>query len=174
MGLLKELDFRSRNGIMSGNGGNGLTTDRNYIPIEVIGCELEDPYEMYVWKWFVSDFGVRSNEVVTWEKIESCYYKAYLKNGNIIFYDTDDRFYRELTEEQAKFNNEKDWCQEFSRRLIRIMNLRKFNQYDLARLTGCSQSTISHYITGKRSPSSFMVNSIAKVCECSVDYLVHF
>lgn len=177
MGLLETLDFRGRGDTANGRHSldSDIARDNYYIPIEVIGCDLADAYELYNWRRFVSDFGYyREKEVVTWEKVATCYYKAYLKNGNIIFYDRDDRFYRELTEEEARFNNEEEWCREFSRRLIRIMNIRGFNQYDLARLTGCSQSSISHYITGKRIPSAFAVNTIAKACECSVEYLTRF
>ena len=181
MSLFENLDLHTRSKIGGDQNyfkyaeSNNATKSVHYIwPSNVLSCDLNDSFEVYTWRSFVSEFGPRSSDVVTWEKIDSCYYKAYLKNGSVIFYDTDDKFYHELTEEEAKFKNEIDWRREFSRRLIRAMNRKGINQYDLSDMTGCSQASISNYISCKRSPSSFAVYLFAKALDCTVEYLTHF
>lgn len=178
MSFLDTLDFRPKNANVKG-GGNNMTVvvndyDVNYIPRNFINCDLADPFELFIWKKFTALFGIRYTEVVTWEKIDTEYYKCYLENGSIIFYDVRDNFWRELTQEEAAFKTESEWCREFSRRLVRIMNIREMNQYDLSRITGCSQSSISNYISGKRVPSSYASYQMAKALDCSLNYLVHF
>lgn len=178
MGFLDTLDFRTKN-FNAKTGGNNATIvygghEVNYIPRNWINCDLESQFELFIWKKFTTLFGIRSTEVVTWEKIDTDFYKCYLENGSIIFYDVHDNFWRELTQEEAAFKNESEWCKEFSRRLIRIMNIREMNQYDLSRITGCSQSSISNYISGKRVPSSYTSYQMAKALNCSLNYLVHF
>lgn len=176
MGLLELFEVQQKTGVkpIKGNLLVGDSLYEHYIPVNFIGCDLNSQFELYIWNGFTRQFGFRSSEVVTWEKIDTDYYKAYLKNGNIIFYDVHDNFWRELNQEEAEFKGEENWCREFARRLVRIMNIRGINQYDLARITGCSQSSISNYISGKRVPSSYASHLIAKALDCSLNYLVHF
>lgn len=177
MGLLDLFEVQQKLGLARTAKGNLLvdsSVDNNYIPVNCINCDLNSQFELYVWYSFIRQFGSRVSEVVTWEKIDTDYYKGYLKNGNIIFYDVNDNFWRELTFEEAEFKGETEWSKEFARRLIRIMNIRGINQYDLAKKTGYSQSSISNYISGKSIPSSYASHIIAKALDCSLNYLVHF
>lgn len=93
-----------------------------------------------------------------------------MKDSSIVLYDDFDRSFRtlpadknDMTEEQCKL--------EFAYRLYRIMQRKHITQQELANRTGITQQQISSYITGKRLPSFYNIDKIAKALDCSVDEL---
>lgn len=67
-------------------------------------------------------------------------------------------------------NLSEDECRnEFGIRLRSIMRRKGYTQQLLAKETGLSQKQVSEYMTGKRTPSFYAVDRIAKALRCSVD-----
>lgn len=69
---------------------------------------------------------------------------------------------------------DKEWNDEFSRRLrVKMRNLH-MKQKRLCELTDISQPSISKYMKGKQIPRIDDLHKIAKALECSTDELIHF
>ena len=68
---------------------------------------------------------------------------------------------------------EREWREEFSRRLRRIAyRNKKYNQRQLAEASGINEVTISRYDNGLRSPTSENLIKIARALDCTIDELV--
>lgn len=62
---------------------------------------------------------------------------------------------------------------EFGIRLQHKMIVKGFTQTTLSEATGISQPSISNYIAGRKTPSLYTANKIAKVLDCSIDEFVY-
>lgn len=61
---------------------------------------------------------------------------------------------------------------EFGRRLRRILDFKNISQLELSEMTGISQVAISKYIRGKRTPSFYNADKIARALDCSITELI--
>lgn len=93
-----------------------------------------------------------------------------LSNGRVIsYYDTEQGIRRlpsddtHLTEEECR--------EEFGIRLGRVMYYKGVTQSELSEMTGITQSNISNYITGRKTPSFYTVDKIARALDCSIEEL---
>ena len=65
---------------------------------------------------------------------------------------------------------EQEWRKEFARRLLKIKhNNKDYDQKELAEASGISESTISHYMKGARTPKGENLVRLAKALDCTVD-----
>ena len=62
----------------------------------------------------------------------------------------------------------------FSDRILFLMVNKGLSQKELARLTGITESAVSYYINGMRSPRGEVVKKIADALETTADYLLSF
>lgn len=131
-------------------------------------------YEGLAWYKFKSTYGLEARKVMTWFTQGLDYYRGEREDGHVIFYDAANNGYRIYTPEQVDFTMQRNWLREFSYRLMRAMNLRDMNQFDLAGATGYSQGSISGYLSGRRCPTSYGVSRMASALGCSVEYLGGF
>lgn len=69
---------------------------------------------------------------------------------------------------------EKEWRTEFVKRVTRKMVDSGLNQKELAKLANMSESTISRYLKGTRTPSISAVINISKVLNMSILELTWF
>lgn len=68
---------------------------------------------------------------------------------------------------------EQEWRKEFARRLLKIKhNNKDYDQKELAEASGISESTISHYMKGTRTPKGDNIVKLAKALECTTDELM--
>ena len=68
---------------------------------------------------------------------------------------------------------EQEWRKEFARRLLKIKHNNKgYDQKELAEASGISESTISHYMKGTRTPKAENLVRLAKALDCTVDELI--
>lgn len=88
--------------------------------------------------------------------------------GETILYDDFDHTFRILPEDSNRLS-EDDCRNEFKLRLYKIMTRKHITQEELSERTGIPQSAISNYITGRRSPSFYNLDKIAKALGCSLD-----
>ena len=89
-----------------------------------------------------------------------------LYDGQVVSYDDLNRSIRKLPTSSM---SEKEFRHEFSIRLQKLLYRSGLTQMDLSDMTGISQATISNYMTGKRSPSFYNLDKIAKALNCSID-----
>lgn len=68
--------------------------------------------------------------------------------------------------------DEERFRMEFGRRLRRILDFKNISQLELSEKTGISQVAISKYIRGKRTPSFYNADKIARALGCSVTELI--
>ena len=69
---------------------------------------------------------------------------------------------------------EEIWRTEFAVRLSNMMSMRGIPRWELARMTGISEVSISKYTNGKATPSAYLVSKLAKALECSETELISF
>lgn len=93
-----------------------------------------------------------------------------LDDGRMISYYDPERSIRTLSNEPSNMT-ELEFRREFSRRLRRKMWEKGINQMTLALEARISEVSLSHYMTGKSTPSFYVIDKIAKVLRCSVDDL---
>lgn len=91
-----------------------------------------------------------------------------LKNGNMVAYDDLEHTIRRLPKDSRKITEEES-RNELGYRLYRMMRVKGVTQKELSEKTGISQSSISHYITGKKTPSFYNIDKIAKALDCPID-----
>ena len=60
----------------------------------------------------------------------------------------------------------------FSERLIALMKQNRINQKELAQKAGVTESAMSYYVKGDRTPRSDVLTRIAKALETTTDYLL--
>ena len=60
----------------------------------------------------------------------------------------------------------------FSERLSLILSRKKLSQKELAVKAGVTESAMSYYVKGERTPRGEVLSRIAKALNCSTDYLL--
>ena len=60
----------------------------------------------------------------------------------------------------------------FSERIIALMNQRGFSQAELAKKINVTESAMSYYVKGVRTPRSDVLTRIARELETTTDYLL--
>ena len=91
-----------------------------------------------------------------------------LDDGSRLIFDNVEHTIRKIPRD-AEHLTEAEARREFGVRLRKIMYQRGITQNYLADAIDVSQARISDYITGKHSPSFYVIDKIAKVLNCSVD-----
>lgn len=105
--------------------------------------------------------------------------RVYLDNGDIFYYSYFDnipgrlavRSYTGLDDEEQK---EFAWRFELGRRLEEMMIIKGISREELSDRTGISLSSISNYVTGKRSPTMDKLIKIKETLGCSMKDLSIF
>ena len=93
-----------------------------------------------------------------------------LKDGSkVAFYDSDETL-RYLPKDESSLTEE-ECRKEFGIRLSRLMRRKGIMQSELSELTGITQASISQYINGRKSPSFYTVDKIARALNCSIEDL---
>ena len=62
----------------------------------------------------------------------------------------------------------------FSEKIVFLMNKNRLSQKELAQAVGVTESAISYYIKGTRSPRGEVVKKIAEALETTTDFLLGF
>ena len=96
-----------------------------------------------------------------------------LNDGSTVLYEDIDQTVRVLPQDSSNMT-EQQCRHEFSVRLRQIMFKRGITQKELSEETGISEVTLSHYITGKRTPNFYNVDKISKALRCSIDSLRYY
>jgi DNA-binding Xre family transcriptional regulator len=91
-----------------------------------------------------------------------------LDDGDRIIFDSFENTIRRIPRDSGHLS-EIEARKEFGVRLRKLMFQRGITQTELSNCTNISQARLSDYITGKHSPSFYIVDKIAKVLECSTD-----
>lgn len=95
---------------------------------------------------------------------------AKLKDGRIYSYYNLHHTIRLLPKDDESFDEAK--CrEEFGIRLYRIMERKGITQADLSKRTGIAQGNISNYTNGKKLPSFYTADKIARAIGCSIEDL---
>lgn len=85
------------------------------------------------------------------------------------------QIYLIVTEKNEKpLSVEEEWRIDFGRNLRKRMWYSGVSLEELSKLTGISQNSLSMYLNGKRTPSTYNLSVIARVLECGTEELVYF
>lgn len=69
---------------------------------------------------------------------------------------------------------EREWAEEFSKKLNSLMLVHGYTQHRLASETGISQSAISRYLSGEQFPTVKSIVALSYVFLCRTDELIDF
>ena len=94
-----------------------------------------------------------------------------LSNGQCVAYDHIEQTIRYLPINHKDGMTEEDYRNEFGIRLRKIMYRKGISQTELADSIGSTQTQISHYMTGRSTPSSYKLYKIARALDCSIEEL---
>lgn len=129
---------------------------------------MEHEFEI---KGFLFNYPMYAKKVVDWYRNNYGELIITLEDGTILQYDIPNETLRELPSEDYEWSEE-EYRREFGRRLSRVMLHKRVTQMELSKRTGITQTTISKYMTGKATPSSYNFRKIINALNCSVDYLM--
>ena len=129
---------------------------------------MEHEFEI---KGFLFNYPMYAKKVVDWYRNDYGELVVKLDNGITLQYDIYNETLRELRPDNYEWT-ETAYRREFGRRLSRVMLHKRVTQIELSQRTGIAQTTISKYITGKATPSSYNFRKIINALNCSVDYLM--
>ena len=93
-----------------------------------------------------------------------------LGDGHVISYYDTEQGIRRLPSDDSRLTEE-ECREEFGIRLYRLMYNKGVTQPELSEMTGITQSNISNYITGRKTPSFYTVDKIARALDCSIEEL---
>lgn len=93
-----------------------------------------------------------------------------LDDGHVISYYDNEQGIRRLPSDDSRLTEE-ECREEFGIRLYRLMYDKGVTQSELSEMTGITQSNISNYITGRKTPSFYTVDKIARALDCSIEEL---
>lgn len=93
-----------------------------------------------------------------------------MDDDTVLFYDNINKTIRRLPESSSDMS-ELECREEFALRLRRIMSRKNISQKELSEACEISQPQLSGYLTGRHTPSFYVVDKIAKALDCSADEL---
>lgn len=117
---------------------------------------------------FTMHFPLVARNAVDWEECSTFGLIITMNDGSHVFYNDIDNSIRNLPDDREHMS-EIEFRRVFSDRLYNLLIRKHMTQNDLAELTGIPQPAISSYINGRRTPSFFTIDKIAKALGCSVD-----
>lgn len=91
-------------------------------------------------------------------------------DGRKLYYDDLNNAIRYLPSNKDALT-EDEYRIEFGYRLRNMMGIKGINQLELSNRTGISQPQLSNYMSGKNTPSNYIVRKIARALDCSIDEL---
>ena len=91
-----------------------------------------------------------------------------MNDGSHVFYNDIDNSICNLPSDRNHMS-EIEFRRIFSDRLYYMLYVKNMSQKELSELTGIPQPNISEYINGRRTPSFFTIDKIAKALGCSTD-----
>ena len=141
---------------------------------EMIGIDVNDYHEKYVWRDFNMRHKTLAEQTVEWRKLAKDYYRAKLANGDLIFFEVSESGYRPVPEKNTDYGNDDLWLKEFASRLRYLMRSCGITQQDLSEATGFSQPTISSWINHRVFPSSSAVARLIDLFGCDPSFLTTF
>lgn len=116
-----------------------------------------------------------ANNIVDWYPSGQMEITVRLSNGDKISYDwmtkSIGRVYECVGPEE--YLNEEDWRFEFANRLRKKMRRFGATQDTLSEETGISRITISKYLNGRATPSTYNLQLIARALRCSPSELLY-
>lgn len=113
-------------------------------------------------------FPLIADKVNAWHMDGKFELVAELMDGNVVLFDGMEKTLRRLPKDSSNMTEE-ECLFEFSKRLGRILFMKGISQTELSKRTGIDQAAISRYLSGKRAPTLYNLDKIAKALGCSVD-----
>lgn len=117
-------------------------------------------------------FPSAAKQLLYYESIGYDCLEIILDTGEVLIYDDRNRSVRTLPRNSSEMTEE-EFRREFGFRLRRIMEYKGVIQSELYERTGIPQCHISEYINGKRTPSSYTLNKLAKGLNCNIDDFIY-
>lgn len=115
-----------------------------------------------------SYFPFIARDTVDYKEVGPFELTVYLNDGSVVAYDDYAKSFRVLPSNSDDLT-EHECRREFGIRLHKLLNRKCITQNELSERTGISIQCISKYITGRRTPSFYNVDKIAKALGCSME-----
>ena len=119
-------------------------------------------------------YAVKENDIVNVKKVSDSEFIFDLSMGIRYLYDIVGDTATIIRRSDADYVTDEMWKKEFSRRLKKRASIKGFYMYDLAERLGVSENTMNRYANGKSIPNGYMIQRLAHILDCSVEYLTNF
>lgn len=113
-------------------------------------------------------FPCTADMAVDYELTGNWWLTVKLNDGRVVVYDDLENTIRNVPRD-ANNMTEIQCRKEFGYRLKTFIRRKCLTQDEVAKRAGISRVVLSRYITGKQTPSFYIVDKIAKALGCSVD-----
>ena len=127
----------------------------------------------YVYDEFSFNFPSIAKQATSYHHISDIELIIKLENGEVVSYENINKSLRILPSDSMSLTEE-ECRREFAIRLKLMMTVRGTSQTKLSEATGIQQHMISDYTNGKRAPSLYNLDKIAKALNCSLDELRYY
>ena len=133
----------------------------------------------WIFEKFLKFYKPSDSEIVDWRPVTDFEIIVELLDGTCMRYNAHDECFGYLrnyeTDESGNYTmNDDEYKQAFSRKLRRVLCTSMMSQTRLSELTGISQVSISHYLSGKSLPDCRNLTRIANVLQYPIDELMIF
>ena len=120
--------------------------------------------------------GVSDEDVKRWVPSLRNEIIVYLRNGNRIRFDDDNKTFCYHTEYERDERgdyvlNDRDYKKAFSIKLRRLMISQRISQKELSEATGINAATLSHYMNGRNLPDLRNARRLAQALDCNIEEL---
>lgn len=106
------------------------------------------------------------------EEVQPLVYKLISYDGTIHYYDP--LYNRVFGADFAVIDSEQKWRKMFSYKLHRAIATHGMSQQTFSELTGISEHTLSKYVMGNATPSSYNLKKICSVLGVPTDFFMEF
>lgn len=113
-----------------------------------------------------------ANRVIDWYPSGRMEIVVTLDDNTKRYFNFLDKTIRHAFDGESEYESEDDWRQMFARKLKKKMHDSFITHPELSELTGISTVTLSKYVSGKSTPSTYNIQKIARALNCSVYELI--
>lgn len=123
---------------------------------------------------FKKQFPSMTNDVITYNTLGDWALEIYYEDGSVGMYEAALHTFRYIPNGKLCQMSEVKWRKELGHSIYRAMLERGMTMEELSASSDVSYVTLSRYINGHITPSSYMLNKIATGLGVSIGYLTSF
>lgn len=125
---------------------------------------------------FMNNYPSMERDVVDWYPNGKLEITIVMNDGSKLVYNGNTQRFSIIRGADSEYENltEQEWRHKFAAKLYEKITDKCISQKELAEILNMSQKTISKYLNAKATPSTYNLDRIARVLDCSITELTNF